>query len=291
MIRLSVIFLFGILVTSCNMSGVDKQLDDSFLIDNKQHQKDSSIMIVEQVEIDKASDTLYLGNGIYIAYINKGEGAKVKKDDVIMIDYKSKLPDGKVFDTNEKLGMPVPFMVGWGLQTKGWDIALPYLHEGDEVNVFLPAKFARGEKGIPNLVPPNSDNFIKLKIHQIKQPDYYQDGVETWVINRGGKQPELKIGDEILIDYFAYSESTPRYDNSFKSGEPYQMKVGGANNLPGLNIGLSKAKLSDKLWIRIPSKHAYGSKGNQELVKPNETIFFDLRVLRILDGKEEKKSK
>lgn len=262
------------------MSGVKTESDTSYTIETDGTPKDSVEIIAD---IDEATDTLFLESGIYIAYITKGDGEKVEKHDVIMMDYKSKLSDGKVFDTNEKLGMPVPFMVGWGLQTSGWDVVMPYLREGDEVSVFLPSEYARGEKGIPNLVPPNSDNFVKLKIHEIRKPDYSHDGVETWVINRGTKQPELKDGDEILIDYFAYSESNPRYDNSFKSGEPYQMKVGGTNNLPGLNIGLSNAKLSDKLWIRIPAKHAFGTKGNQELVKPNESVFFDLRVLRILE--------
>ncbi len=286
MMRFTVLMITCVLVSACNMSGVEKESDDSYnLDDNESTQSDSAGVITEIIdaEIDEPIDTLHLDNGVYIVYLTKGEGNKVKKNDVVMIDYKSKLTDGKTFDTNEKLGKPIPFMVGWNLQTKGWDLVMPHLREGDEVNVFLPAKYARGEKGIPNLVPPNSDNIVKLKIHSIKKPDYVEDGVEVWVINRGADQPDLKTGEEVLIDYFAYSESTPRYDNSFKSGEPFKIKIGGGNNLPGLNIGLSKAKLSDKLWIRIPSKHAYGVKGNHDLVKPNETIFFDLRVLQVVD--------
>lgn len=286
MMRFTVLLIACALVSACNMSGVEKEADDSFSINMEGGlQSDSAGVIFEtsKTEIDEPIDTLYLENDIYIVYLAKGDGSKVKKNDVVMIDYKSKLTDGKIFDTNEKLGKPIPFMVGWGLQTKGWDIVMPFLREGDELNVFLPAKYARGEKGIPNLVPPNSDNIVKLKIHSIRNPDYVDDGVEVWVINRGEGQPDLKVGSEVLIDYFAYSESTPRYDNSFKSGEPYKLKVGGANNLPGLNIGLTNAKLSDKLWIRIPSKHAFGVKGNQDLVKPNETIFFDLRVLKVVN--------
>jgi FKBP-type peptidyl-prolyl cis-trans isomerase len=226
---------------------------------------------------------VFLDNGMYIAYLKRGIGQQLKEDDVVLIDYKSALTDGKVFDTNEKIGKPIPFMIGWGLQTSGWDIALPYLNEGDVVKVFLPAKFARGEKGIPDIVPPNSDNLISLKIHKILPADYTVDGVQIWVINRGKDQVDLKEGDEVYIDYFAHAKTKPRYDNSFKNGEPYQIKVGGKNNLPGLNMALSKAKLSDKLWVRIPAKHAFGSKGNQDLVKPNETVFFDLRVLKIIE--------
>jgi FKBP-type peptidyl-prolyl cis-trans isomerase len=281
-----IVFTASIFLTlvGCNLSGVDQQEDESYKIQTTDSSVDS-LVVTENLEIKEAtpSDTLFLESGIYIAYIRRGEGKQLKEDDVVMMDYKSALLDGKVFDTNEKFGKPIPFMIGWGLQTSGWDIALPYLKEGDEVKVFLPAKYARGEKGIPDVVPPNSDNLLSLKIHKILPVDYTDDGVEIWVINRGKEQVNLKEGDEVYIDYFAHAKTNPRYDNSFKNGEPYQIKVGGKNNLPGLNKGLSKAKLSDKLWVRIPSKHAFGSKGNQDLVKPNETVFFDLRVLKIIE--------
>lgn len=281
-----IVFLASILFTlvGCNLSGVDQQEDESYKIQTTDSSVDS-LVVTENLEIKEAtpSDTLFLESGIYIAYIRRGEGKQLKEDDVVMMDYKSALLDGKVFDSNEKFGKPIPFMIGWGLQTSGWDLTLPYLKEGDEVKVFLPAKYARGEKGIPDVVPPNSDNLLSLKIHKILPVDYTDDGVEIWVINRGKEQVNLKEGDEVYIDYFAHAKTNPRYDNSFKNGEPYQIKVGGKNNLPGLNKALSKAKLSDKLWVRIPSKHAFGSKGNQDLVKPNETVFFDLRVLKIIE--------
>ena len=176
-------------------------------------------------------------------------------------------------------------MVGWGMQTIGWDMVFPYLKEGDEVDVFLPAKYARGEKGIPDLVPPNSDNLLALRIVRIEKPQHEEKGVQVWVINRGQDRPKVKNGDEILIDYFAHARSNPRYDNSFKNGEPFSFKLGG-NNLPGLNIGMRFAHLSDKLWIRIPSDLAFGSKGLTGMVKPNESVFFDIRVLKIVDEKE-----
>jgi FKBP-type peptidyl-prolyl cis-trans isomerase len=281
-VSLSMVLVYSF--TSCSLSGTDKEKDDSYKIEVNAESLSDSLSGNNDliIETRQSSDTLFLEGGIYITYFKKGEGALIQEDDVVLIDYKSKLTDGKVFDTNEKIGKPIPFMVGWSMQTSGWDIALTKLREGDEVSVFLPAKYARGDKGIPDLVPPGAVNIIELKIHAIKQPEYTIDGVEVWVINRGSKQPEVKKGDELLIDYFANAKSNPRYDNSFKSGQPYQIKVGG-NNLPGLNMGLLKAKLSDKLWIRIPAKHAFGTQGNHDLVKPNETIFFDLRVLKILD--------
>jgi FKBP-type peptidyl-prolyl cis-trans isomerase len=281
---LGLISLFG--AVSCDFSGVKQEKDDSFRNTDTLSSTSTLKLVGDTLDARPADkDTLRLENGIFIAYRKKGTGAPVKKDDVVFIDYRSKLADGKVFDTNEKMKKPVPFMVGWNLQTPGWDIVFPLLREGDEVEVFLPAKFARGEKGIPNLVPPNADNLISLRIVRIEPPAYEEKGVKVWVINRGQDMPKVKEGDELLIDYFAHARSKPRYDNSFKNGEPYEFKVGG-NNLPGLNLGMGYAQLSDKLWIRIPSELAFGKKGLADMVKSNEDVFFDIRVLKIVDEDE-----
>lgn len=275
------------LLSSCNFSGV-KQKEDS---EDNQIKNSHSKPAVETAKKEDATtkvnqpvrDTLFLDNGIYIAYKQHGSGSKIKTDDVVLIDYTCKLPNGKVFDSNKKLGKPIPFLVGWDMQTLGWDIAFPLLREGDEVIIYLPSKMARGEKGIPNLVPPNSPNIIALKIDKILKPTYSKEGVQTWVVNRGDKMPQVQKGDNILIDYFAYSKSFPRYDNSFKNGQPYQMTVGAKNNMEGLNIGIENAQLSDKLWVMIPPDKAFGTKGYLNYVAPNESVFFSLRVLKILN--------
>jgi FKBP-type peptidyl-prolyl cis-trans isomerase len=276
------ISLLSLLFNSCQFSGVDKISDDKNLLNEPSKVQKEEPRPKEKVEL-VITDTLKIKKGIVIMYKKHGAGNQVKMNDVVLIDYACKLVDGKVFDTNEKMQKPVPFMVGWSLQTPGWDIVFPYLKEGDEVEVYLPAEMARGKKGIPNLVPPNSANIISLKIDKIIQADYEKEGVKTYVINRGKETEKLKPNQEILIDYFAYSKSFPRYDNSFKNGKPYQMTVGAKNNLSGLNIGLENAQLGDKLWIVIPPKKAFGSKGYLNYVQPNESVFFDLRVLKVLE--------
>lgn len=279
------IFSFSFLllvVSSCQFSGVDKIPDDNTSSDETKNTLKVETQPKAKVE-SAITDTLKIEKGIVIMYRKHGSGKLVKVNDVVLVDYTCKLVDGKIFDTNKKMQKPLPFMVGWSLQTPGWDIVFPYLKEGDEVEVYLPADMARGKKGIPNLVPPNSPNLISLKIDKIIQADYEKEGVKTYVINRGKESEKLKPNQEILIDYFANSKSFPRYDNSFKNGKPYQMTLGAKNNLPGLNIGLENAQLGDKLWIVIPPKKAFGNEGYLNYVKPNESVFFDLRVLKVLE--------
>lgn len=257
-------FIVSIVVlTSCNFSGIKENEEPTEKVDEK-----SKTII----------DSLLLDGGIYIKFLKHGSGDTLRKGDVVMINYSCRLKDGKVFDTNEKIGKPIPFMVGWLMQTKGWDLAFEHLRIGDEVEIYLPAKMARGKAGIQGLVPPDAENWLTISIDSKRQADMNIDGVEVFVFEREPKAKKVKKGDEIILDYMAYAESKPRYSSSFENGAAFNFKVGSGSNLPGLNMALENAFYNDMLWVLIPPEHAFGAKGSLNNVKPNEFVLFDLLI-------------
>lgn len=287
------VYLLGVLfvVTSCDISGV-KELDkkpDEFDAGMNVSESDS----IKDVEIksnepEEASDTLKLDNGIIITFFKRGKGEKLKKGDVIKIDYRAKLKDGTVFDGNHIVKKPwIPFLVGWKQQTSGWDIAMEYLREGDDVDIFLPSKYARGEKGIKGIVPPNADNTISLRVIEKMKPIAEGDGIRIWKYDEL-KEPGDSIGfkDEVFINYWASSESNPRYDNNYKRGEVFKLVMGDGNIVPGLYKALYYGREGDRLLIKIPPEEAYGKNGLHDLVKPNESIFYDIQIAKVNKAKE-----
>jgi FKBP-type peptidyl-prolyl cis-trans isomerase len=54
--------------------------------------------------------------------------------------------------------------------------------------------------------------------------------------------------------------------------------------IPGLRKAMLNTKMYDKLYILVPPKEAYGSKGYVDLVKPNEDLFYDVIIMDV-DGK------
>jgi FKBP-type peptidyl-prolyl cis-trans isomerase len=265
-------FLTFLLLTSilfsCNFSGVKEDVPQDVSSDD----------LTETTNAPTVQDSLIFENGIVIKFIQHGTGDSIRKGDVVMIDYSAKLEDGKVFDTNKKIGKPIPFMVGWLMQTKGWDFAFQHLRVGDEVEIFLPATMARGAAGIPGSVPPNAANFIHVSVVSKREADMTIDGVQVFVFERESDAKKVKVGDELDLDYIAYSESKPRYSSSFENGTSFRFKVGSGSNLPGLNMAIENAYYDDMLWILIPSKHAFGSKGSVNNVKPNESVLFDVLI-------------
>lgn len=282
---------------SCEVSGVKKQeannADEDLLEIEHQHNVPTKTSINQDSEEEHTNnleviDEKDFENGIKIKWLKRGEGKKLSTDDLVAIDYRLALEDGTIYDGNHLVKRPyVPFLVGWGLQTEGWDFALLQLREGDEVEIFIPAKLARGEKGIPGVVPPNANNIMSLHVKHIMKPDHDIDNIRIWIVEKGKNRADsIKIGDKVFINYWASSESKPRYDNSYKRGKSFELVMGDGNIVPGLYKALHFAKEGDKVMIHVPSKEGYGSKGLKGMVLPNEDLFYDIMVMDVISDFE-----
>ncbi|HLV42351.1 MAG TPA: FKBP-type peptidyl-prolyl cis-trans isomerase [Brumimicrobium sp.] len=281
--------LFLFVLMSCDIKGVETSEENDetevFVEDSVEKEMDT---VEPQIKTpEKASDTLKLDNGIVITYFKKGTGEKLKKGDMIKIDYRSKLEDGTIYDGNHLVKKTsIPFLVGWNQQTEGWGLAIKELRVGDDVDIFLPSKYARGEKGIKGIVPPNSNNILSLRILEKFEPTVEVDDIQIWKYDEL-KEPGDSIGfnDEVYLNYWVSSESTPRYDNNYKRGETFNLVMGDGNIVPGLYKALHFGREGDRLMIKIPAKEAYGSKGLLDLVKPNEDIFYDVQIGKVIKSK------
>lgn len=285
--------IFILVAVACNVEGVksddietNSKVTDSTgnndLSGEKNVKEDTTKTVVEERQ-----DSLELENGIKITWYKKGKGKVLKKGDVINIDYRNKLEDGTVYDGNHLVKRPyLPFVVGWGQQTPGWDMAMKHLRVGDDVDIFIPAKYARGEKGIEGVVPPNANNILSLRVLEKIDPIKEVDGIKIWKVDER-KKPGDSIGfkDEVYMDYWVSSSSSPRYDNSYKRKTPFHLVMGDGNIVPGLYKALHFAREGDKLLIYIPSREAYGDKGLKDLVKPGDDLLYDVRIGKVIKQK------
>ena len=291
--KLGFIYCCIFLFVSCEIEGVTVSTNN-FDEDTSGQTLDSIKLLVTDTNTNANSnknkkidssfiETKYFDNGLTITWFVKGKGEKISKSDMILIDYRNSLEDGTIYDGNHLINKPyIPFFVGWNLQTSGWDMAVQELHVGDEVEIFIPSDLARGEKGIPGIVPPNSPNILLLKVIKKLEPDFNDDGILIWKVEKA-KKDTIPVTKESTVDihYWVSSESKPRYDNSYKRNAPFNLKIGDGNIVPGLEKALLKGKKGDKMMVFIPSKYAFGSQGLMDLVKPNESIFYDLLIWQV----------
>lgn len=281
---------FSCLLMACDTSGVNKEQAQK----KDEKEVNSKLSPAEQlIEPGKTTvETKTFPNGIKIKWFEKGNGAKLVDGSVYALNFKVKLTNGQVVDGNFKLNREMlPFLMGYQMQTKGMDLALNELNIGDFVEIYIPGTLARGEKGIPGLIPPNAPNIILLRVGDEIKPTKTSDGVKVWRLEGRDDLNDANITaeSEIMMHYFVGTASNPRYDNSYQRNEPFAIGMKSKSLVPGLRKGLTGMKMYDKLWILVPAKEAYGATGLVNLVKPNEAIFYDVLIMDV-DGKSKLES-
>ncbi|MBC9813230.1 FKBP-type peptidyl-prolyl cis-trans isomerase [Crocinitomicaceae bacterium CZZ-1] len=276
---LNVVFIATLLVTSCTTEGVKKSNETP--VDQQQ-----TTQRVDSLELDlPVQDHMKLNNGIEIVWLEKSSGESIQAGDVVMIDYKVRLKDSTIIDGNHLLNKPaLPYLAGFGFQPKGWDLALAHLKIGDFARIKLPAEFARGKKGVKNLIPENADNYLTIRILSKRKPDRIIDGTKVWVLEENkANKTVFNETNSIVFHTTISSPSAPFYFNSYANQQPFELKLEDNGTVPGLKKALINAKKGDRLFILVPSGEAYGAKGYLDIVKPNEDLFYNLLVMDIID--------
>lgn len=273
-----IVFGCTFLLLSCETSGVKKNEVKTEPKKEKEESYKSELDEEKAVKNEKKMD-----NGIIIRWFDHGSGERIKNGDLVEIDYKVLLKDRTVVDGNHLLKMEsMPFMVGFNMQTKGWDIALKELKVGDFAEIIIPSDLARGSKGIKGLIPPNADNILKIKILKNKKPTREIDGNKVWVFEENEKNKLLfDEGKQIEFHCMTSTESNPFYINTYRLNEPFKLKLEDSGVVPGLKKALINAKKSDRMFVLVPSSEAYGTKGYLDIVKPNEDLFYNILVMDV----------
>jgi len=126
----------------------------------------------EQEDIDKflaSSSVKYqkTSEGIYMASIQKGNGAAAEPHKTLKVHYTGKMLDGTVFDSSVERGEPMEFVYGEQQFIPGWDIAIGKMHAGEKITVLLPSNMAYGERGVGN-IPPFTPLIFDIELLEVK---------------------------------------------------------------------------------------------------------------------------
>ena len=264
---------------ACKPDGVKKKETKPVQIGQEDHE------ISQLDETKEVVNKLEMENGIIIQWFEHGKGEKLIDGELVSIDYKVALADGKIVDGNHLLKKEsMPFMIGFQMQTKGWDVALKELKVGDFAEIFIPSDLARGEKGIKGLIPPNADNVLKIRVIEKIKPTRNVDGNKVWVFEENEKSKKLfSEENEIQFHCMVSSPTNPMYVNTYRENKPFSLKLEDSGTVPGLKKALINAKKSDRMFVLVPSTEAYGSKGLLDIVKPNEDLFYNILVMDVIN--------
>ena len=95
-------------------------------------------------------------SGLRYQIIQKGNGKKAEKGNMVSVHYKGQLADGTVFDSSYKRKEPIAFQVGVGQVIAGWDEGICLLNVGDKARLVIPSDLGYGSSGAGGVIPPNA---------------------------------------------------------------------------------------------------------------------------------------
>jgi FKBP-type peptidyl-prolyl cis-trans isomerase FkpA len=114
-----------------------------------------------------------------------GAGPSPTRADVALINYKGTLPDGKVFDQQEKAVFPLEGVV------PGFTKALEQMQRGGKYKVQIPSELAYGDKQAGD-IPPNTDLTFEIELidfrsrAEIEQQQAMMQQMQQQQAGRGG---------------------------------------------------------------------------------------------------------
>ena len=116
-------------------------------------------------------------DGLQYKIITQGTGAKPTIDDVVTVNYKGTLINGKEFDSSYKRGEPATFPVRGVI--KGWTEALQLVPVGTKFELWLPPDLAYGEHGAGEDIGPNETLVFEVELMSIKPQEKSQTPAQS----------------------------------------------------------------------------------------------------------------
>ncbi|WP_035272899.1 FKBP-type peptidyl-prolyl cis-trans isomerase [Desulfogranum japonicum] len=108
-------------------------------------------------------------SGLQYKVIKSGEGAKPTVEDMVEVNYRGTLLDGTEFDSSYKRNQSAKFQVKQVIP--GWQEALQLMPVGSEYEIYIPAKLAYGDRGVPPTIEPGSTLTFKVELLDIPQAE------------------------------------------------------------------------------------------------------------------------
>jgi len=122
-----------------------------------------------KAELDKlAAGFEETASGLRYQIIQKGNGKKAEKGNMVSVHYKGQLADGTVFDSSYKRNQPLDFQVGVGQVIRGWDEGICLLNVGDKARLVIPSDLGYGSAGAGGVIPPNATLIFDVELMDTK---------------------------------------------------------------------------------------------------------------------------
>ena len=219
---------------------------------------------------------------------------------------------GNEFDSSYERNTPFTLTYGNGQVIKGWEEGLAYFPAGSKGTLYIPSNLGYGDRGIGNLIPPNSTLVFDIEVLKVQTEDEYEkekkelaekaqkEDVEKiekylkenklkakqtdsglyYIIEKKGKGTQAEAGKTVSVHYKGTLLDGTKFDSSYDRNEPIEFKLGVGQVITGWDEGITLLKVGSKGKLLIPSELAYGSRSAGK-IPPYSVLIFDIELMDV----------
>jgi FKBP-type peptidyl-prolyl cis-trans isomerase len=96
-----------------------------------------------------------------------------------------------------------------------------------------------------------------------------------------GEGPTATTGRDVLVHYAGWLADGTQFDSSKEKRDPFEFTLGKKEVIDGWEEGLPGMKVGGTRRLTIPPELAYGAAGAGDTIPPNETLTFEVELLRV----------
>ena len=251
-------------------------------------------------------------SGLYYSIEQAGVGKTAEHGDKVTVHYRGKIMDGNEFDSSYERNTPFTLTYGQGQVIKGWEEGLAYFPTGSKGTLYIPSNLGYGERGIGNLIPPNSTLVFDIEVLKVQSEAEYESekkemaanakkqdvekiekylkenklkAKETesglyYIIEQKGKGAQAEAGKTVSVHYKGTLLDGTKFDSSYDRSEPIEFKLGVGQVIKGWDEGIALLKEGSKGKLLIPSELAYGSRSAGK-IPPYSVLIFDIELMDV----------
>jgi FKBP-type peptidyl-prolyl cis-trans isomerase len=138
--------------------------------------------------------------------------------------------------------------------------------------------FSLANAGTPEENKTAGEAFLK---ENAKKPNVKTtaSGLQYEVLTPGKGKANPAATDNVTVHYKGTSLDGKEFDSSYSRGEPTSFPLNGV--IPGWTEGVQLMTEGAKYKFYIPSNLAYGENGAGGSIGPNETLIFEVELIKI----------
>lgn len=115
------------------------------------------------------------------------------------------------------------------------------------------------------------------------------EGVDTITTASGLQYQDLVVGDGqaaqtgdvVVVHYTGWLTDNTKFDSSLDRGTPFTFPLGAGRVIKGWDEGVAGMQPGGVRRLIIPAELGYGERGSGNLIKPGDTLIFEVELLEI----------